>query len=64
MSIKIDQLLIYLFCVYVPWDCNEIHNLNEFESILNEISAICITNNVEHLCLLGDTNTDILRTQS
>ena len=40
------------------------NNLNEFESILNEISAVCITNNVEHLCLLGDISTDFLRTQS
>ena len=64
MSLKIDQLLIYFFCVYMPWDCNELHNLNEFESIINEISAICITNNVEFLCLLGDMNTDFLRTQS
>ena len=49
--LKQDQFEIYLFCVYMPWDCNEINNLNEFESILNEISALCITNNVEHLCL-------------
>ena len=49
ISLKQDQLDIYLFCVYMPWDCNEINNLNEFESILNEISALCITNNVEHL---------------
>ena len=42
----------------MPWDCNEINNLNEFELILNKISALCITNNVEHLCLLGDSNTD------
>ena len=48
----------------MPWDCNEINNLNEFESILNEISALCITNNIEHLCLLGDMNTDFSRKQS
>ena len=47
----------------MPWDCNEVNNLNEYESILNEISAVCITNNVEHLCLLGDMNTDFSRTQ-
>ena len=58
MSLKIDQLLIYLFCVYMSRDWNEIHNLNEIESILHEISAICITNNVEHLSVLGDMNTD------
>ena len=49
----------------MPWDCNEINNQNEFELILNEISALCITNNVEHLCLLGDMNiTDFSRKQS
>ena len=46
------------------WDCNEINTLNEFESILNEISALCITNNIEHLCLLGDMNTDFSPKQS
>ena len=45
ISLKQDQFDIDLFCVYMPWDCNEINNLNEFESILNEISALCITNN-------------------
>ena len=64
ISLKQDQFDIYLFCVYMPWDCNEINNLNEFKSILNEISALCITNNVEHLCLLGDMNTDFSRKQS
>ena len=47
----------------MPWDCNKVNNLNEYESILNEISAVSITNNVEHLCLLGDMNTDVSRTQ-
>ena len=64
ISLKIDQINIYHFCVYMPWDCNEINNLNEFESILNEISTLCITNNVEHLCLLGNMITDFSRRQS
>ena len=43
----------------MPWDCNEVNNCNEFQSILSEISALCITNNVEHIiCVLGDMNTD------
>ena len=64
ISLKIDQLLIYFFCAYMPWDCNEVNNCNEFQSILNEISALCITNNVEHMCVLGDMNTDFSRTHS
>ena len=48
----------------MPWDCNEVNNCNEFQSILNEISALCITNNVEHMCVLGDMNTDFSRTHS
>ena len=42
----------------MPWDCNEVNNCNEFQSILSEIFALCITNNVEHICVLGDMNTD------
>ena len=42
----------------MPWDCNEVNNCNEFQFILSEISALCITNNVEHMCMLGDMNTD------
>ena len=64
ISLNLDQFLVYFFCVYMRWDCNEVNNLNEYESILNEISAVSITNNVEHLCLLGDMNTDFSRTQS
>ena len=48
----------------MPWNCNEINNLNECESILNETSALCITNNVKHLCLLGDMNTDFSSKES
>ena len=48
----------------MPWDCNEVNNLNEFDSILNEISALCTTHNVEHICLLGDMNTDFARLHS
>ena len=64
ISLKIDQLLIYFFSVYLPWDCNEVNNCNEFQSILSEISALCITNNVEHMCVLGDMNTDFSRAHS
>ena len=45
----------------MPWDCNEVNNCNEFQSILSEISALCITNNVEHMFVLGDMNTDFSR---
>ena len=42
----------------MSWDCNEINNCNKCQSILNEICALCITNNVQHMCMLGDMNTD------
>ena len=64
ISLMIDQFLIYLFCAYMPWDCNEVNNCNEFQSILNEISDLCITYNVEHMCVLGEMNTDFLPTHS
>ena len=64
ISLKFDELLIYFFGVYMPWDCNEVNNLNEFDSILNEISRLCTTHNVEHICLLGEMNTDFSRLHS
>ena len=36
----------------------------EFQSILSEISVLCITNNVQHMCVLGDMNSDFSRAHS
>ena len=37
---------------------------NIYDSILSEISALCIKNDVENLCVLGDMNTDLSRSYS
>ena len=48
----------------MPVDCNDVNNLQEFENILSEISMICLNNNAEYVCIAGDMNTDLSRTNS
>ena len=53
----------------MPCDINDHNNLSEYDSMLSEISALCIENDVQNLCVLGDMNTDLslphsLHTQS
>ena len=55
---------LYLFCVYMLVDCNDVSNLQEFENIISEISMICLNNNAEYVCIAGDMNTDLSRTNS
>ena len=40
---------------------NDLDNLSEYDSILSEISALCIKIDVQNLCVLGDMNTDLSR---
>ena len=64
ISLQIHCISLYLFCVYMPVDCNDVNNLEEFENILSEISMICLNNNAEYVCIAGDMNTDLSRTNS
>ena len=64
LSLKFDCFIVYLFCIYMPCDINEIDNLNEFNSILNEISLLCLKYDVENVCIAGDMNTDLSRLNS
>ena len=47
----------------MPCDINDLDNLSEYDSILSEISALCIKI-VQNLCVLGDMNTDLSRSHS
>ena len=38
--------------------------MSEYDSILSEISALCIKNDVQNLFVLGDKNTDLSRSHS
>ena len=45
----------------MPCDINDLDNLSECDSILSEISTLCIRIDVQSLCVLGDMNTDLSR---
>ena len=54
-------IMNYYFCVYIPCDINDHDNLSEYDSTFYKISALCIKNDVQNLCVLGDMNTDLSR---
>ena len=64
LSLQIDKITVYLFSVYMPCDTNESSNRNEYESILSEISTLCIKYCAEFVCIAGDMNTDLSRIDS
>ena len=35
-----------------------------YENVLSEISSLCLHHNAEHICIVGDMNTDISRSHS
>ena len=48
----------------MPCDMNNDINLIEYETILSEISMLCIKHNEENICIAGDINMEITRTHS
>lgn len=64
ISLEFDSIMIYFFCVYMPCDSNEVNNLKDYESILSEISSLCIEYDAHFVCVLGDMNTDFSRVNS
>ena len=64
IGFQFNNIMIHLVCVYMPCDINDHDNLSEYDSILSEISALCIKNDVQNLCVLGDMNTDLSRSHS
>ena len=45
-------------------DIKTSENLDEYENVLSEISAICRNNNARYICIAGDFNTDFNRNTS
>ena len=64
LNLHVDCISLYLFCVYMPCDCNESENLNECDNIMSEISLLCVKYNAEYVCITGDLNTGFTRTSS
>ena len=64
LNLHINDMSLYLFCLYMPIDNNKTENLNEYDDILTEISMICTQNNAEYICIAGDMNTDLSRIYS
>ena len=43
----------------MPCDLNDYLSIGEYETVLAEISSLCIKNNAEYVCIGGDFNTHI-----
>ena len=57
-------MIIYFFCVYMPCDNSDVNSITDYENVLSEISSLCLHHNAEHICIVGDMNTDISRSHS
>ena len=43
----------------MPCDNSDVNSIAYYENILSEISSLCLHHNAEHICIVGDMNTDI-----
>ena len=64
LSIIFNDISIYFFCVYMPCDNSDVNCITDDENVLSEISSLCLHHNAEHICIVGDMNTDISRSHS
>ena len=64
LSIIFNDIIIYLFCVYMPCDNSDVNCITDYENVISEISSLCLHHNAEHICIVGDMNTDISRSHS
>ena len=64
LSLHMSNIILHLFCVYMPCDINNDSNIDEYHSILSEISTLCMKQNAEHICIAGDMNTELTRQNS
>ena len=64
LSLHMSNIILHLFCVYMPCDINNDRNIDEYHSILSEISTLCMKQNAEHICIAGDMNTELTRHNS
>ena len=56
-ALHIHSIQLYLFCIYMPCDLNDHLSIGKYESVLSEISLLCIKHNAEYVCIGGDFNT-------
>ena len=52
-SLCIDsvEVYLYLFCIYLSCDINTRENIDEYDNVLVEISAICRNNDAMCICI-------------
>ena len=48
----------------MPCDNSDVNSITDYENVLSEISSLCLHHNAEHICIVGDMNTDISRSHS
>ena len=53
IGFQLNNIMIHFFCVYMPCDINNLDNLSEYDSILSEISALCIKNDDHKFVRIG-----------
>ena len=56
LSLHISNIILHMFCVYMPCDTNNDSNIDDYHSILSESSTLCTKQNAEHICIAGDVN--------
>ena len=62
VTVELEGEILLLVCVYMPCDdWRHDGNVIEYKEILNEISVLCNSINVTHVCIGGDFNTDLSR---
>ena len=64
IQLKLDNLSILMFCIYLPCDTNDHNLLEEYQSVLSEISLLCVKYNIDNICIAGDLNTDFAQQNS
>ena len=64
LSILMSNIILHLFCIFMPCDIHNDSNIYEYRSILSEISTLCMKQNAEHICIAGDMNTELTRQNS
>ena len=61
--LELNSIKILAACAYMPCDCsfNNSSNIDEFCSVLEELSRVCIEQNIDFIVFGGDLNTDLKR---
>ena len=45
---SMSNIILHIFCVYMPFDINNDSNIDGYHSILSEISTLCMKQKAEH----------------